>query len=163
MYRPTFAVDCIGEDSEEAIALSIRQMQHLLHCLVAMNLEYFKLYNDRMPWLYSSGVKYDRMEPPPGSACGDDDWQDVRTCLKRGLADCEELAAWRVAELRYRSKVQADTYVTLQRMGAGIGSSRHLYHIQVKWPRGLREYPATVYENGGSLIEDPSAVLGMKE
>ena len=88
--------------------------------------------------LYDSGVRY--MEEPPGQ----EDWQDIPTCLKMRAGDCEDLAWWRVAELRVRYGIQAQpTFKCMQRPNGGM-----LYHIQVQLPDGRKE--------------DPSRVLGMR-
>lgn len=46
------------------------------------------------PSLYSSGVVY-RPEP-----IGTEDWLTIPEVLSRGEGDCEDLSAWRAAELR---------------------------------------------------------------
>lgn len=166
MYRPTFAVDSIGEESPQAVELALRNMGHLLNALVEIDLEYLRAFPpQRFPPLYKTGVRYDRMEPPPGSACGDDDWQDIVVTYEKKMGDCEDLACIRVAELRERWGVAAAPMVTLRRDGDGVGTPRHLYHVMVRWPetlpRGTR-YPSTVRRESGMLIECPSRVLGMK-
>jgi len=46
------------------------------------------------PAIYRSGVEY-RREPR-----GVEEWQDIPSILARGHGDCEDLSAWRIAELR---------------------------------------------------------------
>lgn len=46
------------------------------------------------PPLYRSGVVY-RREPP-----GEEDWQSATQLLRNGFGDCEDLSAYRAAELR---------------------------------------------------------------
>lgn len=84
------------------------------------------------PDLYGSGVRY-RIEP-------DDVWSDVPACILAGAADCEDLAAWRAAELRVAG-VDAWPFARLE-PGLPV-----LYHALVRTPQG---------------VEDPSRVLGMK-
>lgn len=84
------------------------------------------------PELYGSGVRY-RPEP-------DDTWSDVPACLLAGWADCEDLAAWRAAELRIAG-VRAWPFARLE-PGLPV-----LYHALVRTPDDT---------------EDPSRLLGMK-
>lgn len=87
------------------------------------------------PLLYQSGVIYqDQIR-------GHDEWLDIRACLERGFGACEDLAAWRVAELCLageRAKLDVDTS-----SGAGL----LLFHVVVRRGNGVRE--------------DPSRLLGM--
>ena len=45
------------------------------------------------PPLYEAGVRYQREE-------GTEQWLDIPSVLEAGWGDCEDLACWRVAELR---------------------------------------------------------------
>lgn len=85
------------------------------------------------PPLYESGARYQR-EP-----MGRERWQTARETARRKLGDCEDLAAYRVAEL-WRRGIKARVHVKVVRPG--------LMHIQVLLPNGK--------------IEDPSQRLGMK-
>lgn len=63
------------------------------------------LADPRTPLLYQSGVKYKVEVPRPGkTGCDDGDGQErflsAPYVLRQGHADCEDLAAWRCAELR---------------------------------------------------------------
>lgn len=137
-----------------------RSMLALLEALVQINCIYIE--NDpSLPTLYEAGIRYDRTTPPPGSACGDDDWQDMIVCLRRRIADCEDLSCYRVADLRMRFGVKAKPYVALRVSPGRMGVNNHEYHIQVEWPKGLRSYPSTVFEKDGRILEDPSVLLGM--
>lgn len=93
---------------------------------------------EQAPNLYPSGVRYE--EEPPGLEL----WQDVPTALRMRIADCEDLACWRVAELRVRYGVMARCFIIPQLQDSGS----YLYHIVVQHPDGR--------------IEDPSRALGMK-
>jgi hypothetical protein len=131
-YRPTFAIDSIGEEDPIAVELALKAMGHLLWALVDIDIDYLVTVPDqfRDP-LYEAGIYYDRMEPTD-PACGDDDWQDLAHIYenknardKSGrpifpdyqaairslgledqeivrLADCEDLACARVAECHVR-------------------------------------------------------------
>ena len=87
------------------------------------------------PRLYESGVVYLR-EPR-----GWEIWQDIPTALKTGVADCEDLSAWRSAEYRRR----------------GVDAWPLLYG---RWSPGGWQYHVIVALPDGTY-EDPSVVLGM--
>ena len=86
------------------------------------------------PALYESGVRY-RREPR-----GSEIWQTAEDMLKTGIADCEDIASYRAAELQLRGEL-ATAHV--------IKSAPHRYHAVV-----LR---------GDGTIEYPSLLLGMKK
>jgi hypothetical protein len=116
--------------SHQALGILLRAL-YLIDCL------YLKAHPE-VPPLYESGVRYEE-EP-----IGQEDWQDIPTSLKLGVADCEDLACWRAAELTVRHGIQAvPTFTWKVRPNGG-----YLYHIQVKYPDGS--------------IEDPSRRLGMR-
>jgi hypothetical protein len=141
-------------------------MEILLEALCQIDEGYLRKYPDQFPPLYEAGIVYDRMTPPAGSACGDDDWQDLAVLYQMKKGDCEDLACARAAELRVRWGIPARPYVALQQVSRG-GKTRHLYHIMVEWPEvlpgHLDGYPETVRRmSDGTLVECPSEVLGMK-
>lgn len=94
-----------------------------------------QLQSQRLPSLYSSGVRYER-EP-----YGQERWQLPRETLMRRAGDCEDLAAWRAAELVV-SGVDQNARAVLKQVRPG------LMHC-------------IVLLTGGRL-EDPSAKLGMR-
>lgn len=87
----------------------------------------------RLPSIYDSGVVYHR-EPR-------DVWRHVGDVYKSGWGDCEDLAAWRAAELRV----------------SGEDPAAHVHVYQ----SGSRKFHAVV-ARGDDSIEDPSYILGMK-
>lgn len=87
-----------------------------------------------LPPLYESGVEYEA-EP-----WGSESWLTPREVLARRAGDCEDLAAWRAAELRV----------------AGVDPAARPVLIHT----GPNSYHAVVRLADGTL-EDPSAVLGM--
>ena len=89
--------------------------------------------NPNAPKLYASGVRY-RQEPQ-----GRENWLTIPKVLSRGFGDCEDLAAWRAAELQ-RAGIRARVVV--------IRSGPKTFHAVVRLP--------------GGKIEDPSRKLGMK-
>jgi hypothetical protein len=132
--------------------------------LVEIDKDYLRSLPGQFAPLYESGVVYDEMRPPPGSACGDDDWADIVHVYAAGRGDCEDLACIRIAECHVRwGLTDVKPFVMLQR---GVSPMRpngeHLYHIMVEWPdrRGI-VYPDSVHRFQGRLVECPSTVLGM--
>lgn len=100
------------------------------------------------PDLYKAGVSYKperrRINPVTGkpSEYGEE-WQTIPWVIYRGYGDCEDLGAWRSAELRAKYKVKATPFIKMRRMPDGFWRA----HVVVRWPNGQ--------------IEDPSAKLGM--
>lgn len=86
------------------------------------------------PPLYKSGVRY-RREP-----AGQETWDSWDRVLRRGYGDCEDLAAWRAAELRFNG-IDRGARVAIVRTGP------KLMHAVVRRSNGA--------------IEDPSRRLGM--
>ena len=163
-YRPTFAVDPIGEEHPNGVEMALRAMGHLLTALVAIDEDFLRAFPGT-PRLYQSGVVYDRMQAEV-DACGDDAWADIPHILAARAGDCEDLACWRVAELRVVDGLDATVAVLFQPGGDGVTRPKHLYHILVRWPEGLPRYPATVYrktmaDGSTMLLECPSSALGM--
>lgn len=99
----------------------------------------FLASHPRTPELYKAGVRYipeDGIHAPKSEIFG-----GIKYVLAKRGADCEDLAAWRVAELRLRGE-QARARLSWRRFG------RHYrYHVTVR--------------RGDGRIEDPSARLGM--
>ena len=87
-----------------------------------------------VPPLYSGHVRYTR-EP-----IGRERWQTALETAQRGEGDCEDLAAYRVAELHRAGENRATIVVKVV--------SPTLMHILVRRANGA--------------IEDPSARLGMR-
>lgn len=100
------------------------------------------------PDLYNAGVTYKperrRINPNTGkpSEYGEE-WQTIPWVIYRGYGDCEDLGAWRAAELRAKYHVKATPFIKMRRMPDGYWRA----HVVVRWPNGQ--------------IEDPSAKLGM--
>lgn len=90
-----------------------------------------------IPDLLESGIYYKR-EPP-----GREEWQDIPTTLLRGHGDCEDLACFMVAQLRYRGVKGARPIIKAQ---FPIREDGRLFHILV----GV-----------GDERIDPSRLLGM--
>ena len=134
MYNPVFRLKSFETISD---VKKFGVMRFLLEALTMSNIAYL-LDNPQTPDLYRSGVHY--LEEPPGR----DEWQDIPDTLERGNGDCEDLACWRVAELRVKyGQRRARRGISVSRLPRG----GLLYHIMV------------LHENGA--VEDPSRILGM--
>lgn len=90
------------------------------------------------PALYDSGVRYERQEHP-SVGISVENFDSIPSVLARLAGDCDQLAAWRAAELQERG-VKARAVPTLIRS--------RLMHVIVVYPDGSKE--------------DPSKRLGMK-
>jgi hypothetical protein len=108
-YRPTFAVHAIGRDEPKALEIGIEAMGFLTKALTLIDESHLRRFPTTTPRLYSEDFNalYDPMDPPEGSACGDDDWADLGTILDdespkgpngEKLLDCEDAASIRAAE-----------------------------------------------------------------
>jgi hypothetical protein len=133
LYAPHFQLRAFDTLSEEGKAFALA---HVLEGLTGVNIAWLR-ENDRTPWLYESGVRYEE-EP-----LDRDEWQDIPETLARRVGDCEDLACWRLAELRVRSGEDARPFVKHTVLG-----DRTIYHVAVRRADGS--------------VEDPSRVLGMR-
>jgi hypothetical protein len=116
-----------------------RRLERLLWFLVEDNVD-FLAENPDTPLLYESGVRY---RPEDGR----EEWDAIPWVLenwrtKRQGSDCEDLAAWRAAELRVRGENASCTWVAYREPG------KLVYHIRVR--------------RGDGSLEDPSVLLGMR-
>lgn len=101
-----------------------------------------------LPPLYESGVVY-------GAEVGFEEFADAHTCFARQVGDCDDLAAWRLAELQEehaRALVRGERnrlspWPDVQLVSKPINGEQVLVHVLV------RDWDGTV--------EDPSRVLGM--
>lgn len=126
---------------------STNVLKWLLEALVNCNRDYIKLMGGNVPPLYETGVRYTRENT--------EDWAGIKVCWARKYGDCEDLASWRVAELREQGE-PARPYLRFKRGGAD--KKVWQYHIQV-----LRYKPSDASKAiwVPSSIEDPSLILGM--
>jgi hypothetical protein len=135
LYAPHFQLRAFDTLTEPA---KLEALAHLLEALTLVNVAWLREHMQQgAPWLYESGVHYE--EEPPGR----DEWQDIPETIKRGEGDCEDLACWRLAELRVRSLEDARPFVK-----RAVYGPRTVYHVAVRRSDGR--------------IEDPSRVLGMR-
>lgn len=98
--------------------------------LVALNRKI--LQRQPLPLLYRSGVRY------ATEGMGEEQWRTADQVYQSGIGDCEDLTAWRVAELQLAGVAAMPDIVR-------TGFRR--YHARVRLPNGR--------------IEDPSRKLGM--
>lgn len=110
------------------------------------------------PRLYESGVYY-REEAP-----GHEDWLDAPSVLRQGFADCEDLAAWRTAELN-ADGVEAESVIKWQWIPRDVMIAQGypadklpargvwLVHCCVRYPDGTIEDPSKILGMGGTFTE----------
>ena len=104
-----------------------------------------------VPPLYQSGVRYAEDD------AGREDWRDVYAILKRGRGDCDNLVAWRTAELRVAG-VAADPVIKWRHIPYNLAVK--LYPPNMISPNGLWMVHCCVRLPDGT-IEDVSKNLGM--
>lgn len=125
----------------------------ILEALVKVDQLYLRAHH--VPPLYQAGVRY-QDEPWQGF----EDFAPIPTVLSRGWGDCDDLAPWRVAELRNQGK-KASIRVFWKKNPKG-----KLFHIVVRRPYEPSEfnpaYMAIPRDGSRTMIEDPSRRLGMK-
>lgn len=95
---------------------------------------------DRLPDLYQSGMRYQREDY---ESVHPEDWRDPRAMMRAGGGDCEDLAAWRCADLLRAGERARPVFVERPRLKGG----GRLFHILVQRADGS--------------LEDPSRILGM--
>jgi|SRR5882672_6449750 len=100
-----------------------------------------------LPGIYTAGIRY-QSEPE-----GSEEWLDIPAILQQNWGDCEELAAWRVAELRDAGIQARPAWRHRRVQSEDTGKEYSMYHIVVAVPSSTAK--------GGYEIEDPSAKLGM--
>ena len=129
----------------------VQNLRLPLEALTVMNVGFLRR-NPRTPPLYQSGIVWkmegvNRCTGRPAEV-----FAPIPEVLGQGWGDCEDLAAWRAAELRLRGHKRAYAFAVRS------GSMRHpelgkvnLIHILVS-----RDGTCAL-----SAIEDPSVILGM--
>lgn len=118
-------------DGEQERQLSHRTLEVLLHCLTHIDVLYLRRHPET-PRLYDSHVRY--MEEPPGQ----EEWQDVPTCLRMGDADCEDMACWRAAELQVRGESPGLPSPAAQAL---LSRGRFPPAVSIAGPGGRGAYP----------------------
>lgn len=111
----------------------------LIRALVKLLIVADRLYlraHPSTPKLYAAGVRYLREEDT-------ENYQNIPRTLELRTGDCEDLAAWRIAELQE------------------AGEDVHLVVREYDEPKDETDYHLLVGLADGS-VEDPSAILGMR-
>lgn len=139
LYDPRYVLhsfDTLAPDAKVAI------LHAMLDALVLAN-TLFLLSAPACPGVYQAGLAYQAEE------IGHDDWRDIPAVLAHKGGDCEDLACYRVAELRVRhGELGAKPRVTSRQIQSPKYGEFTLYHI-------------TVLRGDGVTVEDPSLALGM--
>jgi len=112
---------------------SMAEIQIFLHALQCV--DELQLRRGKYPSMYEAGVVHYQREKR-----GHEEWQTARDMMRTHQGDCEDLAAWRAAELRASGVDKAATAI-IKRIHTG------LIHCLVR--------------RGDGTIEDPSKRLGM--
>ena len=102
----------------------------LLEGVIAGNQEFLASSDNFIPKLYESEVKYQLEDP------GLEEWRAIPSILEHGVGDCEDLTAWRIAELRNEG---VDAQPLFLDNGAG-------WHAVVEHPDGTIEDPSLVLD-----------------
>jgi hypothetical protein len=115
-----------------------RALAFMLDTLTRWNAELMRV--QPVPPLYQSGARYQRENY---TGLHPEDWRDCLQVIRSGGGDCEDLAAYRAAELRVSGDQNAKCmFIERARPDGG-----RLFHI--------------VVQRGDGSLEDPSRVLGM--
>lgn len=119
--------------------------RRLVQAVIASNV-YFLHTHPHTPLLYESGVRYAR-EPNAGKF---EEFADIRRVLKRKWGDCDDLVAWRCAEIQYREKRPAQPLIYWREHDRSAEGKPPLviWHVQVR-------------RTDTGEVEDPSRLLGM--
>lgn len=168
-----------GDDSKQDLEQTRQNLMWILEGLVQCDMNYLRK-NPNTPKLYKSGVKYQLPKQFDGDpeevtvlrnalgksasradvsqvletirqVFGGERFRDIGQIIQNGGGDCDNLATWRVAELRQQG-IKADPYMTNRPSPDGSGT---IYHALVLWPP---------FANVGyRTSEDPSLLLGMSQ
>jgi hypothetical protein len=154
-------------DAPRAVSLAARGVLFgvvLLNMLIMRN---YRAMGKPLPKLYRSGVKF-APEPNAGEY---EDFADCLSVLRRRWGDCDDLVAYRVAELRESGEDPKATIKIYWRdfceecnavvregqkrcFRCGCENTHRVYHAQVR--RGNKKS-----KDGRGVVEDPARLLGM--
>lgn len=161
-------------------AYSERTLACLLWALVYANESYLLAMGAQrktVPALYDAGIHWEAEKPQGRTACPEGDGQElflgIRQVLAQGFADCEDIASWRVSELRLGT-------VAPKKGLPPFPGHPPVIAVPPPWPQhiapgGVDVYPAFYSRKTGpqqitihivvfwpdGTFEDPSRVLGM--
>lgn len=134
--RISFDIDL--EKGRSGIPGMMQKVRALVDALVVCDRIFLRANPETRP-LYQSGCVYIPEKK--------EEFLEIPYIIKQGGADCEDLAAWRVAELQEKG-IKAKPWIRMRAYTLEKQSDFHLFHILVKWPDGS--------------VEDPSKILGMR-
>lgn len=153
-------VDSAALREPRAVALAARGVLLSVVALNMMLMRKARLNGRPLPKLYRSGVRF-APEPNQGKW---EDFADCLTVLKNRWGDCDDLVAYRVAELRESGedpKASIKVYWRQMRnrktralLFKSDGTPMMVYHAQVR--RGNLKS-----KQGLGVVEDPARLLGM--
>jgi hypothetical protein len=138
LYAPSFRLKCFESIPHE---FKRRTLEGLLNALALADTAYLAT-QPHTPPLYQAGVRY--VQEPEGR----DEWQDVPDTIARRTGDCEDLASWRMAELRAGEDPWARWRISVDDLPYPSGRIVTTYHIAL--------------ERSDGRTEDPSRLLGME-
>lgn len=113
----------------ESRAKLARGIEGMIEALTTLNMLYLSEHPDTPP-LYQSGVRWAPEER-------EEVWKDAPEVLRDGAADCEDLTAFRLAELRL-SGAEASPLVEWEEAGDGAIN----FHALIVHADGSREDPS---------------------
>lgn len=130
MYRFNVILASFDGPFENFERLS-RVVAGFVEALARANLEWLAKHPET-PALYQARIKY-------VEDTGSDDWCDIPEVLKRGIGDCDDFAAWRLAELWRMGEREAKAAVDVTKQG-----DRITYHAFILRANGTPEDPAAL-------------------
>lgn len=157
MITPLLHITLPDDDGEDrhfapiVLALEAMISVNLWHIRRSLRRAQQGLGNPIAP-LYMSGVRYKEDDP------GREDWRDCLEIIKRGFGDCDNLCAWRAAELR-AAGINAEPVIKWQHIPREVALQLG-YPSKIIPPGGLSMVHVLVRHPDGT-IEDPSKLLGM--
>lgn len=142
-------VPVFANTSPAHVEFSRQALQAGVYGLMLQNIAWLRTHPNTPP-LYHSGVIYKpekhRVDHGGHTIEYGEDWQTIPWVIHHGYGDCEDLGAWRAAELQMHG-VPAVPHIAIRRLADDGGKAVWRAHVQVRLPDGR--------------IEDPSAKLGM--
>ena len=140
---------------------NVKWSEMVLHPLLQMtawvNCVVLQCQGKKIPNIYDAGAAGQIIyKPDPPNV---EQFEAIPSVIRNGGADCEDLCAWRIAELRVRGSPFYPNGEDAQFLVLKFNQPGKplLYHIQV------RRAPNVYFPdpNDPNLVEDPSALLGM--
>lgn len=161
MITPLLHITLPEDDGDDAhfapIQLALNAMVSINEWHIRRALKRARLgLGEPIPPIYASGVYYE--EDPAGR----EDWRDCLAVLERGKGDCDQVVAWRTAELRVAG-INAEPVIKWQHIPQNVALSLG-YSSDVVPPQGFSMVHCSVGWPGwrtNGHVEDVSKNLGM--